>query len=202
MQIYFQLSFKEFNTSKFIQTELDKLGINYTAGHVKTGIIDVEGDKIYTDPNYVDKLSVILKNQNVDFVIGNDSKVKFNPSNHFIHGLIPAGFTRTALEQICNSKQTDNTETGYREFFTKSEYIKSQFLEIETNDFLNEIRLTLDYPEDLKLAEQIFQMIDNTFSKDDLITLFYKNPDLISITKNITKQWELNYEKNRTRLNF
>ena len=66
-------------------------------------IIDVEGDKIYTDPEYVDKLAFILKTKNVDFIIGNDSKTDFNPSNHFIHGIIPAGFTKNALEEICKS---------------------------------------------------------------------------------------------------
>jgi amidohydrolase len=34
-----ELSFKEFETSKFIQQQLRDAGISYTAGHVKTGII-------------------------------------------------------------------------------------------------------------------------------------------------------------------
>ena len=57
-------------------------------------IIDVEGDKIYTDPNYVDQIANKLKINDIDFIIGNESKTKFNPSNHFIHGIIPAGFTK------------------------------------------------------------------------------------------------------------
>mgnify|MGYP000900052535 CR=1 FL=1 len=58
---------------------------------------------------------------------------------------------------IYKLKKTDDTETGYHEFFIKSKYIKSEFLVIDTDDFLNEIRLTLDYPEDLKLAEKVFE---------------------------------------------
>ena len=67
-------------------------------------IIDVEGDKIYTDPNYVDNIANLLKTNDVDFIIGNDSQTKFNPSNHFIHGIIPAGFKKNALEKICRLK--------------------------------------------------------------------------------------------------
>ena len=39
-----ELSFNEIKTSEFIQTELNKIGIPFTAGHVKTGIIGtIEG---------------------------------------------------------------------------------------------------------------------------------------------------------------
>ena len=89
---------------------------------------------------------------------------------------------------------------GYREFFIESKDIKSEFLVIETDDFLNQIRLTLDYSEDLELAEKIFGHLNSKFTKDELITLFKNNPKLILITKNITKEWELNYEKNKTDL--
>ena len=192
---------------------LEKLEVNFFRGNEKDIlqrfldaankfdtdiIIDVEGDKIYTDPEYVDKLAFILKTKNVDFIIGNDSKTDFNPSNHFIHGIIPAGFTKNALEEICKSKVTRNTETGYREFFIKSNSVNSDFLVIQTNDFLNKIRLTLDYSDDLKLAQKIFGKLNYNFTTNDLVNLFENNPELISITANITKEWELNYEKNKS----
>ena len=163
-------------------------------------IIDVEGDKIYTDPNYVDKIVNMLKTCKSDFVIGNSSKTKFDPSNHFIHGIIPAGFKKSALEKICRLKNTNDTGTGYREFFIKSKSIKSEFLVIDTDDFLNKIRLTLDYPEDLQLAEKIFGSLGTSFTTDKLINLFKNRSELISITENINKEWELNYEKNKTDL--
>ena len=163
-------------------------------------IIDVEGDKIYTDPNYVDKIANMLKTGKSDFIIGNNSKTEFDPSNHFIHGIIPAGFKKTALEKICELKNTNDTGTGYREFFIKSKSIKSEFLVIDTDDFLNKIRLTLDYPEDLQLAEKIFGSLGTRFTTDKLINLFKNRSELISITEKINKEWELNYEKNKTDL--
>ena len=163
-------------------------------------IVDVEGDKIYTDPIYVDKIANFLKNSNIDFMIGNDSKTNFNSSNHFVHGVVPAGFKKQALKKICKLKKTNDTETGYYEFFIKSKDIKSEFLVIDTDDFLNKIRLTLDYPEDLQLAEKVFESLGTGFPKDKLINLFKSRSELISITEKINKKWELNYEKNKTDL--
>jgi len=53
-------------------------------------IIDVSGDKLYTDPHYIDKVAEMMKNQNVDFVIGSKSSNFFESNDHFIHGIIPA----------------------------------------------------------------------------------------------------------------
>lgn len=52
-------------------------------------IIDVEGDKLYTEPKFIDKIISEIKNN--DFIIGNDSLQTFNPNNHLIHGIIPTG---------------------------------------------------------------------------------------------------------------
>ena len=63
-------------------------------------IIDVEGDKIYTDPFFVDKIVSEMENSDVDFVIGNDSLDNFDPTLE-LHGFIPTGIRVSALEKIC-----------------------------------------------------------------------------------------------------
>ena len=50
-------------------------------GHLGDIIIDVEGDKIYTDPEYVDKLAFILKTKNVDFKYLNSDMEIFEELN-------------------------------------------------------------------------------------------------------------------------
>lgn len=165
-------------------------------------IVDVEGDKIYTDPFFVDKIANLLKNINIDFVIGNDSQKKFNPSNHFIHGFIPAGIRTTALEKVCRLKKTSYTATGYREFFLIPGICKFQYLLLQDEKFPKNIRLTLDYKEDLELAQQIFKDLGTSFSMHDVLQLFIKKPELLLITKKIVKQWETNYEQNKTNLSL
>ena len=107
----------------------------------------------------------------------------------------PSGFKKKALEKICQSKHTDNTDTGYHNFFLNSESIKSTLIPIKTDEFLDKIRLTLDYPEDLKFAETVFNQLKNNFSEEELITFFRKNPQLCLITKDLDKKWKLNYNK-------
>ena len=159
-------------------------------------IIDVSGDKIYTDVDYVDKIAEILQNQDIDFIRGSNSKSKFDPGDHFIHGIIPGGFKTKILVKIYQLKKTDNTEDGYTEFFTSSDWVKKQFFVPNIDiDKRKEIKLELDYPEDLKLAEIIFNKLGNDFHVDDILNLFEKNPHLKKINESTIEKWKKNYAK-------
>lgn len=161
-------------------------------------IIDVEGDKIYTDPIYVDKVVNEMLNLDIDYVEGNLAN-KDLESIHGIHGIVPAGIRTSMLRRICKLKKTSNTETGYREFFVNNKIVKRKFISLESNvKFPQNIRLTLDYPEDLKLAKKVFKELGNDFHLVDIVKLFYKKPELLKITEPILKKWEKNYKKNIT----
>ena len=162
-------------------------------------IIDVSGDKIYTDTDYVDKVAEILQNQDIDFVRGSRSKSKFDPGDHFIHGIIPGGFKTKTLRKICQLKKTENTEDGYTEFFTSSEWVKKQLLvpDIDINK-TEKIKLDLDYPDDLKLAEIIFEKLGNDFHVQDILKLLEKNPQLVKINEVDIDNWRENYAKLKT----
>lgn len=158
-------------------------------------IIDVEGDKIYTDPIYVDKIITIMENDNVDFVIGSNSQ-KFDPMDHFTHGIIPAGVRVNALEKLCRLKKSSNTETGYKEFFTSQEFFSKRYInpDVMPRD-AKKIRLTLDYSEDLDLANLIFRELGSDFRLKDVVQLFDKKPELTKITESIITKWENNYKR-------
>jgi spore coat polysaccharide biosynthesis protein SpsF len=161
-------------------------------------IIDVEGDKIYTDPKYVDLIVNSLQNSNVDFITGNDSSEKFDPTFWF-HGFVPAGFKVNALAKICELKKTDNTETGYKEFFTSNDIIKCKFLLPETNIIISKKnRFTLDYPEDYELYKKIFQELGNNFGVKQVINLIKSKPELQKIIEPAIEKWEKSYKKNLT----
>ena len=161
-------------------------------------IIDVEGDKIYTDPKYVDLIVNSLQNSNVDFITGNDSSEKFDPTFWF-HGFVPAGFKVNALAKICGLKKTDNTETGYKEFFTSNDIIKCKFLLPETNIIISKKnRFTLDYPEDYELYKKIFQELGNNFGVKQVINLIKSKPELQKIIEPAIEKWEKSYKKDLT----
>jgi len=158
-------------------------------------IVDVEADKIYTDPQYVELLINELQNSEIDFVTGNNSLDKFDPVFGF-HGFVPAAFKVTALKKICKLKKTDNTETGYKEFFTSNKSIKTKFLLPEHDIVIpNGFRFALDYPEDFKLAKVIISELGNDFSIRDILQFIQTNPHLKQIIEPVIKKWEKDYKQ-------
>jgi len=170
------------------------------ANHFKTDIIvDVSGDKMYTDPHYIDKVVTSMNESKIDFVIGSNSPEYFETDDHFIHGIIPAGIRKTALEKICQLKKTEDTETGYREFFTKYDFINSKFIIPDQKiNYSKKIRLTLDYPEDYELAKELFQKLKKNFSLEDIVEVFNEHPQLKNRTESLNEKWEDEYERKIT----
>ena len=175
--------------------------IRDAAEYYKTDvIIDVEGDKIYTDSKYIDIIAEKFKKSQVEYITGNDSLTKFNPS-HGIHGIIPAGFHVNAIEKMYKLKNIENTETGYREFFLRDEFNVEFIVPKEINKFPKDVRLFLDYQEDLDMARKIFEEIGNDFDLDSLLKLFKDKPELVKIIEPVIELWKKNYqsEKNNSK---
>ena len=174
--------------------------IRDAAEYYKTDvIIDVEGDKIYTDPKYIDQIASKFEESQVDYVTGNDSSIKFNPS-HGIHGIIPAGFHINAIKKMYKLKKIKNTETGYREIFLRDEFKVEYIIPEYINRFPKEIRLFLDYQEDLDMARKIFEEIGNDFDTNLLLKLLEEKPELIKIIQPVIKLWKENYKLEKNNL--
>ena len=163
-------------------------------------IIDVEGDKIYTDSEYIDIIADKFEKSQIEYVTGNDSLTKFNPS-HGIHGIIPAGFHVSAIEKMYKLKNIDSTETGYREIFLRDEFNVEYIIPKDINRFPKEIRLFLDYQEDLDMARKVFEQIGNDFDLNSLLELFEKKSELMKIIEPVIELWKKNYqfEKNNSK---
>ncbi len=88
-----ELSFKEFETSKFICSILDELKIEYTTGHVKTGIVAlIKGKnpdkKVIMLRADMDALPILEKN-NVDYVSKNQGLM--HACGHDVHSACALG---------------------------------------------------------------------------------------------------------------
>ena len=202
-------------TDDQLVTYLEKIGVKYFRGSEKDIlerlykaaekfdtdiIIDVEGDKIYTDPLFVDKLVSKLEEPKNDFVMGQANEFD---ASEAIHGIIPSGFKVSALKKICQLKKTNDTETGYIEFFTNTNYFNCKYIFPEINiEIPKNLKLTLDYPEDLEFAKKIFQILGNDPKLEEIITLVSKNPELIKIIEATSKKWIINYKKNMTNVSL
>ena len=161
-------------------------------------IIDVEADKIYTDPKYVDQIANEMQDSKIDFITGNNSSSILDPEFIF-HGFIPAGINVKTLNKICQLKNTNNTETGYKEFFTSNDFIKKKFIIPKKNIKLpKKFRFSIDYPEDLTLAKVIFSQLGPNFNTADLLKFVEKNPQLQNIINPVIDKWKNHYKTNIT----
>jgi len=150
-------------------------------------IVSVDGDDIYTDIDYVDEVVSTYQKTNYDYIdmIG------------FPFGIASVGIKTSALEKICKLKQTENTDTGYRLFFTENNIFNVYQLKAEKEIvFPKNLRLTLDYEEDLVLAKEIFKNLGNDFHLQDILKLFTKNPKLLKITSNLEEKYKEHWNKN------
>ena len=151
-------------------------------------IVNVEGDDIYTDPQCVDIISKEFLKTNSDYLDIADMPF----------GLSPSGIKVSALKKICSVKESENTETGYKQYFTESGLFKVKHINLKKTFYFPEnTRLSLDYEEDFQLAKQIFNNLGNIFHKNDLAELFNKNPYLLEITNGLEKRYNIHFEKNR-----
>jgi len=150
-------------------------------------IISVDGDDIYSDPSYVDKIILAYERTNADYI----------DMINFPFGIASVGIKKNALAKVCELKKTDNTETGYRLFFHDENIFEVYKMEPEKQiKFPKNLRLTLDYPEDLDLAKKIISNLGNDFDLSDIINLFKKNPDLLQITNNLEERYKQHWDQN------
>ena len=152
-------------------------------------IVNVEGDDIYTDSECVHKISEEFLKTNSDYIDISDMPI----------GLSTSGIKVTALEKVCSTKKSKNTETGYKEFFTENKLFKILHITLDQQfNFPKNTRLTLDYEEDYELAKQIFKILGNNFHKFDLSLLLQNNPNFLEITNNLEQRYNTHFEQNRT----
>ncbi len=180
---------EKFNVHVFRGNEKDIL-IRYldTTRKFKTDfIVSVDGDDIYTDVNYVDEIISIYEKTNYDYI----------DMIEFPFGIASVGIKTSALEKICKLKQTENTDTGYRLFFTENNIFNVHQLKPKKEIiFPKNLRLTLDYEEDLVLAKEIFKNLGNDFHLQDILELVTKKPELLKITSNLEEKYKEHWNKN------
>ena len=184
---------KKLNIAYFRGSEVDILE-RYRQAAMKFNvkhIVNIDGDDIFCEPAFIDRTSKEIMTANVDFVMWKNMPL----------GATPLGIKYDALEKICFLKETENTETGWAKFFTETGLFQVKYLtsdDQELND--TNIRLTLDYPEDLKLFEEIYNNLKEPFSLKDIVRLLHEKPELLKINENLKEIYEQNFNKKATKV--
>jgi spore coat polysaccharide biosynthesis protein SpsF len=165
---------------------VEEFGLDY--------FVTVDGDDIFCDPELIE---IAIQ------------QVKDNPGIDFLRapaGLACGAFTycikSSALRRVCEIKGSQHTEMMWV-YFTETGLFEVAELNVSDPIFFNNnVRLTLDYPEDLEFFEAVFAKMSiqtNTVPLRDIIAMLNRCPEISNI--NISRQGEfLANQKSKTNL--
>ena len=120
---------------------VDKYQIEYFA--------TMDGDDPLCVPELIDKSLEQIISEDVDFI----------ESAEVITGLFTYAIKSSALKKVCELKDSSKTEMMWTYFKDTGLFKMQQLKDIPVKLKRNDIRLTLDYPEDLELFKIIFTKI-------------------------------------------
>jgi spore coat polysaccharide biosynthesis protein SpsF len=152
-------------------------------------IVNVDGDDVFCDPELMDKIVQAYANTGADFIKWKDLPL----------GATPVGLKTRALQKVCEMKDTLNTETGWGGYFTETGLFRVVTIEPETDDMRHpEIRITLDYPEDLSLVKKVYGKLyrpGKIITLKEILQLFKREPELVKINEKVQEEYWKRFKK-------
>jgi spore coat polysaccharide biosynthesis protein SpsF len=154
-------------------------------------VIQVDGDDILCDTLYMDlTIDRLLSDPSLDIVT----------CERLPLGIASKSFTRQAMEKVYQHYQSENNDTGFIYFFTKTGLCKKDVVyPVKREHVLDEARLTLDYPKDMELFTKIFEALYKEgvlFTLDNVVEFLRGNRSLMKINSDITEEyWQRTREK-------
>jgi spore coat polysaccharide biosynthesis protein SpsF len=147
-------------------------------------VIIVDGDDLLCFPEFVTLTAEALRgDKSLDVVFTKDLPL----------GAAASGIRKKALDKVVDLKDESDTEV-WGEYFTLGENFKVEY--IQATGIFNHpnIRMTLDYSEDLLFFEEIFNELyknDRLFTSYDVMNLLInKRPDICNINAGAQKKYE------------
>jgi spore coat polysaccharide biosynthesis protein SpsF len=152
-------------------------------------IVNVDGDDVFCDPEFMDKTIQAYEETEASFIKWKDLPL----------GTTPIGLKVDALRKVCEIKDTINTETGWGAYFTETGLFKVKTLEPERMDMKRpELRITLDYPEDLNLVKRIYDRLyvpGKIISLKEILQLFRNEPELAEMNEKVHEEYWKRFKK-------
>jgi spore coat polysaccharide biosynthesis protein SpsF (cytidylyltransferase family) len=146
-------------------------------------IVNVDGDDILVDPEQVDAVAAKLEESGADFVT----------CEGLPFGAAPVGLRVAALKAVCQLKDQSDTATGWGRYFTDSGRFKTVVLRIEDEELRHpEIRMTLDYDEDLEFFRAVFRELyepNRPVRLRDAVKLIVSRPDIAAINSGLEERY-------------
>jgi spore coat polysaccharide biosynthesis protein SpsF len=137
-------------------------------------ILSITGDCPFCDPVYADRIVREFQETQADFIRALDLP----------HGAYSYGINPSALRKVLDIKDQEDTET-WGGYFTDTDLFKVHDLEITNPRHRQpELRMTLDYAEDLEFFRVVFTHLykpGSVFSLDEILDFLEEHPEVVAI---------------------
>jgi len=167
-----------------------------TIQHDVDFFVTADGDDLLCDPELID---LAFAQYDRKCTVAGLPGLEFHTGADFIYapdvpcGAFTYGISTAALHKVCDIKATDDTEMMVP-YFTETGLFKVERLEnVPLVLQRPEIRMTLDYPDDLTFFDNIYSNFkDTNFSLRDVIKYLDNNPEVIEINKHCQEKYLAN----------
>jgi perosamine synthetase len=147
--------------------------------------VTADGDDLFCEPELCDLAFEQYDNNNSEFIQGDG----------LICGSFTYGVKYTALEKVCQIKDSDDTEMMWV-YFTDTGLFDVEYLaNVPTEYKRTDIRMTLDYEDDLKFFDNIFTNLKLDFNLKDVVSYIDTNPYVKEINYHLEEKWKENQNK-------
>ncbi len=149
--------------------------------------VTADGDDLFCEPELIDMAFEQYKTSNADFI----------RAPGIICGAFTHGIKTSALEKVCEIKDTKNTEMHWVYFEETGLFNVYDLQNIPTEYIRNGIRMTLDYEDDLKFFTNIIDHFgEKKFGLSEIIYYINNNTSVAKINAHLEEQWSANQKEN------
>lgn len=188
---------KKNSISYFRGSEEDKLA-RYLEAAKKFGIdfmVVVDGDDLFCDSVYIDKIIEAFKKTNADFIY----------CEGLPFGTASNGIKFSALQKVCETKKEKDTEV-WGNYFLKNKNFKKVMLKASPELNYPQFRMSLDYREDFDFFSRVFEELGdkygnkNIFPLIEIVNLLKKKPEIREINSKMHAAYEQNIRKKEVKV--
>jgi len=155
-------------------------------------IATFDGDDLLCSPELIDLAFIQIENEKMDFIKSPEG---------LACGAFTYCFTAKALENVCQIKNTEDTEMMWT-YFEDTGLFNVGELRVDDNIYFNDVRLTLDYQEDFDFFDKVFthfKNLQNDISLKTVLKYLKDHPEIIAINSAKQQEWKQN-QINKTKL--
>jgi spore coat polysaccharide biosynthesis protein SpsF len=140
--------------------------------------------------DYTDAITSLFQQSNADFITSLDLP----------HGIFVYGVKTASIEKVIELKKTVQTEVWGTYYSDNPAIFNVQRLVVPEEKKRPDFRLTIDYPEDYRFFQAVFEGLgEQTYktSSDAIVEFLDQHPEIVSINKDCKALYQERWEKQK-----